>query len=192
MDRRVRRTRDLLRRALLDLILEKGYDRITVQEVIDRADVGRSTFYAHFTDKDDLLLSGLEEMSATLEEQMRRHLEGGDPNPVLAAFRHADQHRRLWKALAGRRGAEVMRDGVRRRIYDIGLRQLHSVLPEGGPPHEVTFEFLMSSLVGLLTWWIDEDRPYTPEQMADMYMRLAVSSVHGAHDVSGQFWKSVQ
>src|SRR5689334_24059575 len=63
-DRRVRRTRRLLREALLALVAEKGYDRVTVQDVLDRADVGRATFYAHFRDKDDLLVSGFDELRA--------------------------------------------------------------------------------------------------------------------------------
>src|SRR5262245_57855262 len=70
VDRRVRRTRRLLREALLSLTLEKGYDQVTVQEVLDRADVGRATFYAHFTDKDDLLISGLLELRDSLREQL--------------------------------------------------------------------------------------------------------------------------
>src|SRR6202012_5392571 len=67
MDRRVRRTRDLLHRALLDLIAEKGYPHITVQDILDRADVGRSTFYTHYRDKEDLLRSGIADFNAAAE-----------------------------------------------------------------------------------------------------------------------------
>src|SRR3954469_23951916 len=69
-DRRVRRTRRLLREALLALVLEKGYEAVTVQDVLDRADVGRATFYAHFRDKDDLLISGADELRESLRLQM--------------------------------------------------------------------------------------------------------------------------
>src|SRR5687767_3562998 len=62
-DRRVRRTRRLVQQALVELILEKGYDAVTVTDIIDRADVGRSTFYAHFTDKQDVLFSNLDELA---------------------------------------------------------------------------------------------------------------------------------
>jgi hypothetical protein len=68
-DRRVRRTRE--RSALLSLIQEKGYDRIKVQDILDRADVGRSTFYAHYRDKDDLLQSGFEDVRAALAAEMQ-------------------------------------------------------------------------------------------------------------------------
>ena len=66
IDRRVQRTRQLLNEALMALIVEKGYDAITVQNLIDRANLGRSTFYAHYQDKDDLLLSGMEEVVHSL------------------------------------------------------------------------------------------------------------------------------
>ena len=56
-DRRVRRTQELLHRALISLALEKNYDSITIQEILDRADIGRSTFYAHFKGRDELLIS---------------------------------------------------------------------------------------------------------------------------------------
>ncbi|MEW9528321.1 TetR/AcrR family transcriptional regulator [Microbispora sp. NPDC049125] len=186
VDRRVRRTRELLRRALVDLILERGYDRLTVQDIIDRADVGRSTFYAHYTDKDDLLLSGMEDLARAFEEHMERHFATrGHPNPVLAVFQHADQQRDLYKALAGKRGAEVMRAGLRRRIGEVGARRIHGFLPDQDValPREVTLEFLLSALLGLLIWWLDDDLPYTPEQMADMYMRLAVPSVRTVYGI---------
>jgi len=65
-DRRVRRTRQLLRDALMELTLERGYDRVTVQDILDKADVGRSTFYAHYRDKDDLLVSEFEALHPSL------------------------------------------------------------------------------------------------------------------------------
>src|SRR5215467_15595598 len=77
-DRRVRRSRRLPQDALLELILEKGYDKVTVQDILDRADVGRATFYAHFRDKDDLLVSGSEELREVLRAQMTAFLEAED------------------------------------------------------------------------------------------------------------------
>lgn len=174
----------MLRQALVELILAKGYDRITVQDIIDRADVGRSTFYAHFTDKDALLLSGLEELAAAFEEHMDRHLASrADPNPVLALFQHAQLQRDLYRALAGKRGAEVMRTGLRDRIKEIAASRFLVLLPDNDAdlPREVTQEYLLSALVGLLIWWLDEDRPYTPEQMADMFMRLTVPGIQSVY-----------
>ena len=90
-DRRTNRTRKLLQEALVSLILEKGYEKVTVQNVIDRANVGRSTFYAHFQNMDDLLLSQFDD----LREQFDQHLENqripaADPwGLTLLMFQHA-------------------------------------------------------------------------------------------------------
>src|SRR5439155_9238418 len=103
-DRRVLRSRRLLQEALVALIMERGYAAATVQAVLDRADVGRATFYAHFTSKEALLLSVFEE----LRESIRRELAGITPAKaarfgegvglLLPLFAHAAQHRRLYRA----------------------------------------------------------------------------------------------
>src|SRR6476660_8751547 len=97
-DRRVARSRRALKEALTDLILEEGFEAVTVQDVIDRADVGRSTFYAHFLDKDDLLM-------AILADLEMPGLDPGSWEPddpafgwTLALFRHFGSGKRLFKA----------------------------------------------------------------------------------------------
>ena len=67
-DRRIQRTRQSLQTALSELIVEKGYEKVTVQDVIDRANVGRSTFYVHFESLDQLLLSGFEPLRMQFED----------------------------------------------------------------------------------------------------------------------------
>src|SRR5215471_7724311 len=74
VDRRIQRTRDVLHQALISLMIEKGYEVITVQDIIDRANVGRSTFYAHYVGKQDLLLSGLKNLSKNLLAHQRAAL----------------------------------------------------------------------------------------------------------------------
>jgi AcrR family transcriptional regulator len=132
-DRRVRRTRRLLREALLGLLRERGYDRVTVQDVLDRADLGRATFYAHFRDKDDLLLSAFGEV----REALRQHLAafarawrggpGAGPGAGLAGpralFEHAAGQRGLYRALLGERGSPVVRRDARAQLAAL-LREL--------------------------------------------------------------------
>src|SRR5579885_1231524 len=88
-DRRVRRTHELLEAALLSLIKEKEFDAISVQEIIDRANVGRATFYAHYDNKEDLLESGFDGLLETLREHQRQaRLNGGVIEDRLFAFSH--------------------------------------------------------------------------------------------------------
>src|SRR5207247_11310009 len=100
-DRRVRRTRQLLQDALIAMVIEKGYDATTVQDIIDRANVGRATFYAHFADKQTLLTSRLEDLRGVLTER-RRHASG----PLgfsLAMLEHARRHSPPSRPTVGRR-----------------------------------------------------------------------------------------
>src|SRR5450759_3977791 len=89
IDRRVRRTRDVLGDALVDLMHEKPFAAITVQQVIDRADVGRSTFYTHYRDKDDLFLSDVEDFFEAISTMLERNCEDSKRvAPVRELFTH--------------------------------------------------------------------------------------------------------
>ena len=108
-DRRSRRTRQLIADAFVGLMLQKRYDDITVQDILDRADVGRSTFYAHFTDKENLLLSEIEHVIHDLGEYAAHH--GGMEHgilPSLELFRHVKEQRRLMQALVWGQGADLL------------------------------------------------------------------------------------
>jgi AcrR family transcriptional regulator len=171
-DRRVRRTRQLLIDALLGLIVERGYEGLTVQDILDRADVGRSTFYAHFRDKDDLLHAAFGRLRTVLA------LPAADEAPPdlatlsLALFRHTGGQRMLYQALVGQpSGAQLTRflhellsDYVRRH-----LAQLGADLPV---PAEVAAQYYVSALLGLLSWWLDAPQGYSPEEMDTMFRRL--------------------
>ncbi len=180
-DRRVRRTRRLLREALLVLILERGYDAVTVQDILDRADVGRATFYAHFRDKDDLLISGLAEGLAGLREQLAGH-ELREASAKV--FEHAASQRRLWRALVGRRaGSLLLRYG--HEVLVAAMREhLHEAAASHGRepsvPTEVVSEYVVSALVALLAWWVDGPSEYTAQQMSEMFLHLTEPVVHAA------------
>jgi AcrR family transcriptional regulator len=178
VDRRVRRTRELLRGALIALILEKGYERVTVQDIIDRADVGRSTFYAHFRDKEDLLFYGLEELRAAFQpEQQAGESHPGKParSPTLAVFEHFDRSRQVWKAMAGKRGAEVFSRYLHRLLSELLRTQLSARAPKEATqvPLDAVVEFATSALVGLgARWWLEHDLPYSSQEIDDLYHRL--------------------
>jgi AcrR family transcriptional regulator len=178
VDRRVRRTRELLRGALISMILEKGYERVTVQDIIDRADVGRSTFYAHFRDKEDLLVFGLEELRAAFQPEQQA--DGGDgraqtASPTLAVFEHFAAHREVWRAMVGKRGAEAFIRYLHRFLTELLRAQLAVRAPEQETrvPVDAVVEFAVNALVGLgVRWWLENDLPYSPREMDQLYRRL--------------------
>jgi AcrR family transcriptional regulator len=180
-DRRVRRTRERLQQALVALILEKGYDRITVQDLIDRADVGRSTFYAHYETKDDLMRAGLGKLTALLEQSLR---EGSEESvlPVRALFAHLDSHHSLYKAMLRERGLSLVEDAV----VDILTRFATEAIaadPGGRRPGvdpDVHAAYLAGSLMAFLDWWLDHDRPHSVDRMDEMFRLLSTSALPGA------------
>ena len=187
-DRRVRRTRAGLADALVELILERGYARITVQDILDRADIGRSTFYAHFRDKDALLEScfeGLqEELAANMAAMTPERASGAPARPTLALFEHAYEHRNVYRALCGRQGGPVAR-GRLHAIVSAALRgQLPAYLAEAGSPvpADLFTEHYVSGLLGVLTWWIRRDFPYPPAQIARMHGLMANPAVAAVLD----------
>jgi AcrR family transcriptional regulator len=183
-DRRVQRTRRALNQALMALILEKRYDKITVQDIIDRADVGRSTFYAHFLDKDDLLVQGV----AMFSEHLDAHLEmaderGREPSHVLHSltfFRHADMHHELYRAMREGGGADVIMEAARRHLSEDIENHLAALFSNGTDidiPRPVITNFLAGAMLSLLMWWLEEDRPYSPEEIDAMFQRLAINGL---------------
>ena len=182
LDRRVQRTRQILRDALVALILEKGYQKITVQDIIDRANVGRSTFYSHFRDKDDLLFSGFDELAHDLD----RHMSSVDTTTdsqghllhSLDFFIHAFNNKELYIAMTESGGGELLLDIGRQHMQShiqAHLNEFSSV--EEIIPIPVTSNFLAGSLLSLIIWWLDQDVPYTPEEMDDMFNALAMPGI---------------
>jgi AcrR family transcriptional regulator len=177
LDRRVHRTRPALQEALVALILEKGYEAVTVQDVIDRANVGRSTFYAHFRDKEELLLSEFER----LWSQFEQHLGGrvlSDEYPWRLSsvmFQHAQSYHPVYKAVVGKRSGQMMQAHLHKYLTALVRQHLKShwsgKKKEAVPP-EVLTHYLVSSLLALLTWWLDHDLPYSAERMDRIYLQL--------------------
>ncbi|GMQ86026.1 MAG: TetR/AcrR family transcriptional regulator [Acidimicrobiia bacterium] len=179
-DRRVRRTKQRLQAALTSLIGEMSYDKITVQDLIDRADVGRSTFYAHYETKDDLLISGLDRLTVDMELHMADDPSAADAIlPSLGLFRHAAENHERFRALIGSRGIDLVHkaaidaltERARAAIDRRSAAGEHSSLPP-----DARAAFAAGSLMVLLTWWLDNDMPYPAETMADMYRQLTATA----------------
>ena len=188
-DRRVGRTQELLRNALESLILEKPYADITVQDIIDRANVGRSTFYAHYLDKDHLFKTNIERLRDLLHEQYRqailkshRHCPGGSLETVrndatLFLFQHAQSYHPIYKALVGKPGGEWIRKQFEEAFSGILREHIAELKPDQSPPgvpQEVVVQYMASALMGLLTWWLENNLPYTAEQMNTWFHSLTM------------------
>ncbi|WP_181449363.1 TetR/AcrR family transcriptional regulator [Nonomuraea aridisoli] len=170
-DRRVRRTRRLVQEALVALILEKGYDAVTVTDVIERADVGRSTFYSHFTDKQDVLLSNLDEHGF-----LRPAPEAGPCGLFafsLPMFAHAREQERLVRALLGRRGGGPLLAHGERLLAEIVGRELLAAGARPSAALDLLVVCVTGAYMGLLRAWVDGETAASPAEL-DAAFRAAV------------------
>ena len=189
----MRRTRWLLREALLALVTEKGYDRVTVQDVLDRADLSRATFYAHFRDKEDLLVSGFADLRETMRGAMAAFArgEGAPPGDGLAGtralFEHVAEHRRLHRALVRSRAGTVVLRRVREELVALAREHFEDMIATRGAvpvvPVEVMAEHAVGALLGVVTWWLDHDTPYSVDEMAAMFERLTTPALEAGWEV---------
>ncbi len=184
LDRRVQRSRELLNAALIDLLHEKRYDLITVQAIIDRANVSRSTFYLHYQDKDDLLASNFEHVLDDLNHHQPA-LASGELRllPVLELFRHVQGHRVLYQAIVGGRGMDVLFKAGR-AYWARNIEQVVKTLSADASPSPVPLPILTNYITGafltLLNWWLDNNLPYPPERMAELFKQLVMPGVRAA------------
>jgi AcrR family transcriptional regulator len=151
MDRRTLRTRQALHQALIRLVMERGYDEVSVADIADAANVGRSTFYAHFTDKDDLLRSGMGYLKSMLIDPA-----GDDPDPLqFSRFltEHLREQRKLYRAMMQGGSGPIILSSLRASICEVvrdGLRKQRKA-----PPDEVEVQFIVGAYVAVATWWLD-------------------------------------
>lgn len=178
IDRRVARTRATLEKALYALILEKGYEAITVDNICERANVGRSTFYAHYMGKDDLKRSGLQHLRAMLVEQQKRAGRTDQPWEFsLAIFEHARDHLELYKALVGGHGGAIALGTVRQIVADMVRGEVVASM-EGTEaeaiPRDIVVHYVVGGFMALLTWWLDGGAKLPPDRIDSMFKRLTV------------------
>jgi AcrR family transcriptional regulator len=181
-DRRTQRTRQTLSHALIALIQEKRYEAITVQDICDRANVGRSTFYAHYQDKDDLLASNFQQMMESLGSQVEWR-DGRFILPVAPLFQHVQEHHHLYQALARGGGFDVLlRAGQQQWRAQIEKHLAMSLPPGHLPaiPLDVITVYLAGALQTMLLWWLERKMPYTPERMDEMFQQLVMPGVNAA------------
>ncbi len=187
-DRRSQRTYQLVNTALMQLLLEKSYESITVQDILDRANIGRSTFYAHYFDKADVLESLAQQMLEGFSQQVQQAEAGRGIVPSLALFRHVRQHHRLFQVLLKGQGEEVLwkaGQAILSRTIEETLTTLCVGKPAPGMPLSVVAQYLAGAFLNLLKWWLSAEMPYSPEQMDAMFQQLALPGVWAAVEGKG-------
>jgi AcrR family transcriptional regulator len=183
-DRRSERTRKALDLAFVELMEEKTYDAITVQDIIDRANVGRSTFYAHYMDKEDLLTSQFQRLvtyvhNAALAEPVPSSFA------TLGMFRHVAQNHRLYKAFMWGQGIEmvfkILQGVITERIEQELARHFENQAPK--VPTNVLATYIAGGFLTLMRWWLDNGMPYSPEEINALYVQMLMPMLYSVLDM---------
>jgi len=174
---RSRRTQRALRDAVMQLALEKGMEQVTIRDITERAGIDRSTFYLHFGDKRALL-------EASRRQLMDELIEQGGPSQtvggrILAAFRHMAEHAVAYRVLLASADPEVDRrlhDYLAEHVARAFHEHIRTVGIPAAPPAnfrvDLFAQYVAGGLRAIAKWWLEQGRPYPPEDMADMVLRL--------------------
>lgn len=178
-DRRSQRTQHLVSEAFVQLLREKGYSAITVSDIIERADIGRSTFYSHYRDKDDLFVSELDRVIEVLGSRVPEQ-EEVPFFPSLGLFHHVGEEYELYKALLWTPGIDLLvkhlQTSLSHRIEE-GLQKSES---DFNIPLPILASFIAGSFLTLLKWWLENKMVYSPEEMDGMFKQLTITGIEMA------------
>ena len=174
-DRRVLKTRTALRLALLSLMTEKGWDDVSVQDICDRANIGRSTFYIHFQSKEQLLEAGLSDLSLALRQGLWTS-SGHSASTALPFVRglieHVAEQRRLLRAMTGSRSGHVVRMRFREMVFQLMADDLANLVPAGWQRDGAIY-FLTGALLEVLTWMGEAKQAIDASTAEQFFLRLA-------------------
>jgi AcrR family transcriptional regulator len=175
-ERRRLQTRKILIETTLQLILEKGYDAVSIQDITDQADLGRGTFYIHFKDKDEVTWAMFQDMFQELEQQAHQQLDRNMPQVeyygFLKIFHHAEKNRDLYRVMFGGKGSSMLTKRVQDYLAKALLNDIRNAPATPGVnfhlPEEIETQILTGVISRLLFWWLETPNSYTAEQMSAM------------------------
>jgi len=197
-DRRIQRTRQALRNALLQLVKEKGYDSILVEEITQRANLGRATFYLHYKDKEDLLVDVFSEMakersrtlsgipfSAWIPEDWGTTDSVRENNPVpppLLVFQHVAENSDIYRILLKSEKADRIVERIR-KIITQSITEFMQAKVESDPipilftvPMDLLAAYYSGAILSFVDWWLEQELSYSPEEMTRMFQHLIFPS----------------
>jgi len=199
-DRRVQRTRQALRTALLELIKEKGYDSISIEEITQHANIGRATFYLHYQDKEDLLLEQFSEMqNETVQliaaipfsdwlpdpkKSKGKSKQSQSLLPLQMVFQHIFDHSDFYYLLLKSENSSKIVERIRKISIESIVKFVEAKMKTDPIPllFEVPIEYFASFFSGAflssVSWWLEEDLKHTPKEMTDMFRKLFFSGAN--------------
>ncbi len=186
IDRRKQRSRHALREALIALILEKGYEAVTVQDITDRANLNRGTLYLNYSDKRDLLLSSSNDVYNELLAQFvpitSDNLTTDVPERHLTIiFQHVAANANFYRVMLGEHGVPAFITRLRHTITEVSLgrlKQLRELASLSAIPSDLIAGYAGGAIIGVVEWWLENDMPITPEALAQYTLELTTNGLY--------------
>lgn len=189
MDPRVMRTRQLLKDALVELIEERGYDKITVQDITERATLNRATFYLHYRDKLDLLYQSSKEIlndlvssiNVTFDDKIKFDFLKDENEPhdtFMHLFEQISLNNKLYKVFLTEKDIPYFSSGLKEIIIDFVSNGINAMEPDDKKltvPREMAVRYFAAAFLDVFVWWLENDMPYSPKFMATQLMRITVN-----------------
>jgi AcrR family transcriptional regulator len=193
-DRRAERTRELLRKALIELIAERGYDAITIQDIVDRAGIGRTTFYLHYNNKNELFMSCHQaimiEFHLGLPHPLSREelLSPEIPSEMASTYQHLEKGRALLYPIFQGKDSQLILRQIRERSAREIETNLRAVFTEADSmiPLSMLSNYLAGAQIALMQWWLEKRRPYSPETLVKTFHRLQRAALRDAFRLSNE------
>jgi len=186
IDRRILRTQKLLWEALIDLIQEKEYSEITIQDIADRANVNRVTFYLHYRDKQDLLVKSVEVIFNDLTSKITP-LTGENfrldipPEGMTLVYQYIADNARFYRIILGENGIPFLIDRFRKYLVETAVQRFQMLTPAQNQAPlalEMVAEYAAGSIIGLINWWLENDMPIPPAEFAQQTLLLTAHGVY--------------
>jgi AcrR family transcriptional regulator len=187
VDRRAQRSRELILEALFALMSERGFDRLTIQNVIDRAGVGRATFYAHFESKEELLATSIGRLRAWLL-QARQEAGGAPLAFTLPFFQHLASHQRIYRMTVARESETSVERHVRQMLAELVRDDLRRW---NAPPPQLlalATHHVVGALWSSFIWWMESTDPLSPQELNTMFQRLTFAGLEATLGPLRQAW----
>jgi AcrR family transcriptional regulator len=178
IDRRIAKTRLALRDALLSLLADRGWDELNIQEICDRANVGRSTFYIHYRSKEDLLAEGLNDLRDALRVIKPDNAAAHPPLAFMPGLlAHMLEQRQIFKTVIGRRSGHSIERRFREMVFQLIEQDLLSFnMPN--VQHQMVARYIAGGIVDLMAWWVDAPKAPEVDVLEQLVQKLAQAALH--------------
>lgn len=179
-DLRVRKTKRGLQEAFIRLLLEKGYDAISIQDIATEAEAARVTFYRHYKNKEELLIDCID----VIFENYARHIRPASNeefqqghSPMLAVYKQLKEDGKIFRVLSKSHAGQLLTKRLIQLLAERFQVQIELRLPKEKllAPVEIMAYHFASAQIGLVNWWIENDQPYPPEYMARISFWLSMA-----------------